>query len=129
MAKGKITLEIGAEPERHEIRTAEFFANLGIDIHFLKAIDRRGVKTPDILMSGLKWEIKAPKSNASRTIENAFRSAIKQSPNVIFDLRRSKLADSTNIPKIQRQLKLIHKANLKNLKIITKSKELLEFSK
>lgn len=104
-----LLFEDGAEPEPHEIQTALFLRKLGKDVKFLAPANQDSVKTPDILMDGLKWEIKSPVSNASRTIEHAFRSALKQSDNVIFDLRRSKASDVANIGKIKYQVALLRR--------------------
>ena len=86
---GKIIKEIGAAPEKHELKTTDFLASLGHDITILAPNPRRGNRTPDIEMLGLKWEIKSPIGNSSGTVRRAFKAAIRQSYNIVFDLRRS----------------------------------------
>ncbi len=112
--------EDGAEPEPHELQTALFLRKLGKEVKFLAPANQAGIKTPDILMDDLKWEIKSPVSNASRTIEHAFRSALKQSDNVIFDLRRSKASDAANLSRLTYVYRLIRGKKVKNLLVITK---------
>ena len=121
MQELNLLFEDGAEPEPHEIQTALFLRKLGHEVKFLAPANQDGVKTPDILMDGLKWEIKSPVSNASITIEYAFRSALKQSDNVIFDLRRSKTSDAANIAKIKYQVALLKRKGLKRAFVIAKN--------
>lgn len=86
---GIIIVPPGVFVDVHEKRTADFLAaKLGNDITFLLPDRHKGVKTPDIEMNGLTWEIKSPTGKSSRTIENNLRLALKQSPNIVLDLRR-----------------------------------------
>jgi hypothetical protein len=119
-----IQFEDGAEPEPHEIQTALFLKKNGKDIKFLAPKNRNLVKTPDIFMDGLKWEIKAPISNGARVMEHALRSATKQSPNVIIDLRRCKLSDERAIRQIKHEAEK-RKTTLKRLLIIAKSQKIV----
>lgn len=84
---GKIEKEIGAFPSATEMATADFLASMGYTVLFLKPNRARGAKTPDIIMSDKRWEIKNPRGKSSRTIENNLRLAILQSPYIILDLR------------------------------------------
>jgi len=71
-------------------------------------------------MDDIFWEIKAPQSNGKHTIEHAFRKALKQSENIIFDLRRSKMLDSKCISQLTKHFKDMKK--IKRLLIITNQK-------
>ena len=51
-------------------------------------------------MQGLLWELKSPIGNSKTTISNNLINAKQQSPNIIFDARRTKLADT----KIEKEL-------------------------
>ena len=119
--------ELNTPPEKHELATAKFFANLGKDIKFIRPINVKGVHTPDFYMDGLAWEIKSPKTRNTTGIENNFRSAIKQSENIIFDLRRLKIADDKCINKIRKETK--KRANVRRVKIITRNGVLLTIKK
>lgn len=77
---GTITIPAGVFPEKHELITANFFTHLGKDVKFLSPVNKKGARTPDIKVDGLLWEIKAPKAAGSRTLEIAFRAALRQSP-------------------------------------------------
>jgi hypothetical protein len=124
---GNTIISRGVIPESHEIATAHFFNERGFDVEFLVPIDEKCVKTPDIKMNGFLWEIKSPKGKGKYTITHAFKKAIKQSENIIFDLRRLNTFDCKAITQLKKQFELIHK--IKRLLIITKSNKLLDFQK
>ncbi len=126
MAKGRITPN-GVVLETHENATVVFMTELGYDVELVPPLQRKGAKTPDIRMNGLEWEMKTPKSDGKYTIEHAFRSALKQSPNIIFDIRWSKMLQRKCVAEIERRFNDFKK--VKRVLIITKSKKLLEFSK
>lgn len=111
-------------PENHEMETVSFLANLGYDIEFISPSQMKGVKTPDIKMQNLEWEIKSPINNGERSIEHALRSALKQSPNIIFDLRRSKMSTEKTLSRIGFILRKVKK--IRHFLIITKTKQLLD---
>jgi hypothetical protein len=64
---------------------------------------------------------------SANTIKRAFKTALHQSVNIIFDLRSSKIPDATNITKLEKEFSDIKSA--KNLLVITKSRKLLDFHK
>jgi hypothetical protein len=86
---GTIIVPPGVFIDVHEKIAVDFLAsNLGYNVTFLIPNRRKGARTPDIEMNGLLWEIKSPIGKSSRTIENNLRSALRQSLNVVLDLRR-----------------------------------------
>ena len=120
-----IQFEDGAIPEPHEIQTALFLIKHGKKtVKFLAPKNQNRIKTPDILMDGKKWEIKSPTSNGSRVMEHALRSATKQSPNVIIDLRRGKMADERALRQITFTAK--KRTALKRLIVLTKDDKMLD---
>ena len=116
---GKITVQPGATPSKHELRTASVFAKAGIDVMFLKPIDKYRIKTPDIKMANKLWEIKAPVSDKLQAIERNLKKACRQSSNIVFDMRRMK-----NLPthKVKKELIKQNSASkaIKNLIFIDK---------
>jgi hypothetical protein len=128
MAKlGKITIPYGVTPQLHEIATAKFFNKLGKDVEFLVPVDKDHVKTPDIKMDGVLWEIKAPTGNSPRTIENTLREALTQSRNIILDLRRIKLNGDKAISQIKRNFELSRK--IYRVIVIRKDKTILDIKR
>ena len=86
---GKIDISaLNVPPEKHEYDTAKYFAKRGLDIKFITPHYLKGFHNPDFEMGGRIWETKSPIGKSKRTYEDNFRKAIKQSENIIFDLRR-----------------------------------------
>jgi len=116
---GQIIIPCGVIPEKHELETASFSAELGEDVEFLAPSYAKGVYSPDVQIEEQRWEIKSPCGNSKHTIENNYRSAQRQSPNVIFDLRRFKIDERIAISKIKQQFSL-RTGKIKHVLIITK---------
>jgi hypothetical protein len=125
---GKIIIPYGVIPEKHELETANFFTELGKDVEFLAPSYTKGVYSPDVLIDGRIWEIKSPCGNSKRTIEGIYRHAEKQSPNIIFDLRRIKMSEPIAVAKIKREFSLRNN-KVKCVFVITKDKKLLDLKR
>jgi uncharacterized NAD-dependent epimerase/dehydratase family protein len=123
--KGKKIIPSGVIPEKHELRTADFFTDRGVDVEFIKSSSAR--KMPDIKMDGLKWEMKSPIGKGRENLEHAFKAAVKQSVNIIIDLRRSKIHEKKALAKLKREFELSKRA--KQLIVINKRDKRLDFSK
>jgi Contact-dependent growth inhibition CdiA C-terminal domain len=126
MKKGKITPN-GVVLHTHENATAVFLTEQGFDVELIPPVQRKGARTPDIKMLGLDWEMKSPRSNGKYTIEHSFRSALKQSPNIIFDIRGSKMPQQKCITEIDRRFRDFKKVD--RVMIITKQHKLLDLNK
>ncbi|MDR1322890.1 MAG: hypothetical protein LBK68_00460 [Candidatus Margulisbacteria bacterium] len=127
MRKFTIEFEAGALPTQKELATASFLANQRKKVLFLKPVDRNHIKTPDIIMDGLKWEMKGPEGKGKYLLQNTLHKAIKQSVNVIIDLRWIKISPEEKcISKLNKEFNL-SKA-LKRLIIITRT-EMLDLQK
>jgi hypothetical protein len=118
----RIIIPHGAYPEPHEIATAQVLlrSNAG-DVEFLIPTRTKGAHTPDIAWNGIDWEIKAPIGNGKRTLDDTIRVAQKQSPNIILDLRRTKLDDEKTINKLRNDKNVLR--GVKRLKVITKGEK------
>ena len=119
--------QLNSPPEKAEFETAKYFAALGKKIVFIRPSGIPKRHTPDIKMDGIEWEIKCPKGEGKRTIENNMRKAINQSHNIIFDLRNTKLTEDKSIPKLEQEFK--HNSRLRKLYIIRKDWSLLSYQK
>ena len=82
--KGKITPN-GVLLEVHENATVIYMTEQGFDVELIPPSQLKGKRTPDIRMNGLEWEMKAPVGKSTNTIKRAFKSAVRQSGNIIFD--------------------------------------------
>ncbi|MDR1195826.1 MAG: hypothetical protein LBL00_05035 [Endomicrobium sp.] len=121
---GKTFIRDGAYPEKHELETAWFLNSCGKDIEFLVPVRSKGIHTADIVMDGLLWEIKCPTGKGKRTIDNNFKTASKQSANLIFDLRKIRLPEEQCLSKLKIELK--SRNNIKRLLVISKNNIMLD---
>jgi hypothetical protein len=86
---GKIELEIGARPNKDEIAVAEYCAqHFGWMILFLRESRVKGDHRPDFRANDIEWEIKTPTKAKENTLDHAMKHGLKQSENLIFDLRK-----------------------------------------
>lgn len=99
---GNVTIppDVGIRP--HELCTARSLAKAGHEVVFLKKSDVEHRKTPDILMDGVPWEMKAPIAPNARALDRNVRRALRQSSRIVIDARRiKKLPDSV----VERELR------------------------
>ena len=85
---GEIRIPAGNIIWQHELATAEALAAAGYVVEFLPVSVRKDSRSPDIIMSGEKWEIKSPKIDKLSAIERNLKRATKQSGNIVIDSRR-----------------------------------------
>ncbi|GHU08679.1 hypothetical protein FACS189431_5370 [Alphaproteobacteria bacterium] len=98
MKKYRIIIPQGVLPEKFELTAAGILLNyFKDDIEF---VPRGTSSTPDFTIKGTRWELKSPVGKGKRNIQHQFNRAAKQSKNIIFDARRSKM----DIRKIRHQL-------------------------
>ena len=124
--KGKITPN-GVVLNTHENATAVFLTEQGFDVELIPASNIEGVHTPDIKMDGLKWEMKAPLGEGNQLMENTIQRALRQSQNIIIDLRHTKRHQTKCLRELEKQF--LNKKGIKRLKVITKSGKTLDFEK
>jgi len=75
-------------------------------------------------MRALQWEVKSPKGNSKRNIRDKLSNAKTQSPNIILDVRRSKLSDAYIESELRKQV--IVKKSIYRLLMITKTEIVIE---
>jgi hypothetical protein len=109
-------------PKDHELSAALILAAyFESDVVFLRP---QTDKTPDIEVNGTRWEIKSPKGDGKKTIENNLRAARKQSHNVVIDLRRTKMHQAKAIARIK--FFMSHSHHFRRALVITKSRKIIE---
>ena len=116
---GKTIIPFGVFVEQHELDVAKVLNKIGKDVEFILPSRVKFSRTPDIKMDGLLWEIKSPKGSSSRTIENNLRCALKQSKNIIIDLRRIQIDEIRAISQIKEKFTKIK--TIKNIIIIKRN--------
>ena len=94
--KGKVDYSaLNKKPEDHELYAADYFAELGFDVVFIRPSNIKGSRSPDFTMAGKIWELKSPTGKSERTFEDDLRKAMGQSEHIIFDLRQKAKRDET----------------------------------
>ena len=124
--RGKITPN-GVVLKHHENATVVFLTELGFDVDLIPPSNIEGVHTPDVRIQGLEWEMKAPTGEGKYLMANTIQRAVKQSRNVIIDLRHAKRHQAKCIRELENEFK--KSGSLKRLKIITKSGKTLDFER
>lgn len=120
---GKLTLN-GVVPKPHEMEAIDFLTELGYDIKLIPTSKIKGIHSPDFMIDRQRWELKSPTGNGKYLIPNTIQRAVKQSGNVIIDLRKTKRNQERCIRELRKELKL--SGSLKRVKVITKEHKLLE---
>lgn len=115
---GRTIIPFGVFPEMHELETAAVFLAQGFDVEFLLPSRIKGIRTPDVKIDNILWEIKCPTGSGKKTVEKQLQRASGQSKNIIFDSRRTKLDDTYIEKELRKQLKLSR--SFKKLILITK---------
>lgn len=87
---GKIIKLGGLNIWPHEQVIANIFAEVGHTVEFIKPSGRRGEKTPDALVDGVKWEMKSPRASSLKAVERNLKRGSWQSNKIIFSSHRMK---------------------------------------
>ena len=127
MNRGRIGVFIpaGRKPWPHEMRVAEILALAGHKVEFLN--ERIGLRTADIKLDGVEYEIKSPESFNANTFEHRLKDATKQSPNIIIDTSRIKKVRDLKvraflISQVRKQ------KQIKHLIMVTKRGQIIDIS-
>jgi len=123
----KVILPVGLKPfpARYELSAAALLANhFKADVEF---VPRSNQKTPDFIIDGVNWELKSPTGTGKNNIEHQLQTGLKQSKNIVFDARRSKI----HIVKIRNELKRQFRLSksIKRLILIEKAKNIVEITR
>ena len=101
---------------------AKVLATAGHTVEFL---EESNLHTADILLDGVEFEIKSPKSASANSLEHLLKKALKQSPNIIIDTSRLKNSRDDNVRKfLTSQVK--SRKQIKKLIMITKQGRIID---
>lgn len=117
----------GVHLTEHEWATVKMFLNNGKSIELIPPMGGNKVRTPDMQMDSIIWEIKAPEGGGKNTIRHNLERAKNQSRNIIIDLRWCRLRDEQAIRELEQRFQLSKR--FRRMKIITKMEKILDFSK
>lgn len=127
MAKYRVIVPVDLKPSpaRYELSAAQLLAQyFKIDVEFTS---RSNYKTPDFLIGGISWELKSPTGSGKNNIERQLQAGLKQSQNIIFDARRSKIHIVKIRNELNRQLRLAK--TMKRLVLIEKDGKVIELTR
>ena len=126
--RGSHNIVISEVRDQFEMRTIYTLGSYATtDIEVLAVENIKGIKTPDVKMNGLLWEIKNPKGSGKYVISRNIYNASKQAPNIILDLRRMMGSYRHYMPEIEREFKANPRA--KKLLVVTKAQTIIELTK
>jgi len=107
-----------------ELRVAEILTMAGYNIEFL---EETNIHRADILLDGVEYEIKSPRSSAANSLEHLLKKALKQSPNIIIDTSRMKYSrDDTTRKFLVSQVR--SRKQIKKLIMITKRGQIIDIT-
>lgn len=90
----------------------------------VKFVARAAHKTADFLIAGRYWELKSPTGAGKHNVQHSLQRASRQSKNIIFDARYSKIHASRLKFELRAQMRLIH--GIKELLLIEKNGKVVE---
>lgn len=123
-SRGKVIVPANANPWPHEQRVAKILALAG---HAVEFIPESNTKTADILLDGVEFEIKSPKSANANSLEHILKKAVRQSCNIIIDTSRMKnIRDDNTRRFLVNQARL--RKQIKKLIMITKQGQIIDVS-
>lgn len=124
---GKVIIPASIVPWDHELKTAHALAQHGFTVEFVAVSNNHKAKTADVVIDGVLYEIKSPKTDKLSAVERNLKRATKQSGNTIIDSRRmSKLHDAT-IQKFLAQ-KLKQQKTIKKILFVNRRHKVIDIS-
>ena len=123
--KGRIIIPADVNPWPQELRVARILAHEGYKVEFLA---ESKLRTPDIKLTGIEFEIKSPESFNPNTLEHKIKDALKQSRNIIIDSSRiGRIRDD----KIKRFLigQVQRQKQIKKMLFVTKRGKIIDISR
>lgn len=109
----------------HELETVNALRAAGRNVELLPRIEGNEIKSADITMDGVVWEMKAPLTHDIRYIQRILRRAAAQSPNVIVDSARLKAISDKRLEAELRRLGPLVKS-VRRLILVTKEREVID---
>jgi len=120
-----IPTDLKPAPARYEITAATLLADyFKADVEFIL---RSNHKTPDFLINGVEWELKSPTGDGKYNVQHQIKATAKQSVNIVFDSRRSKMHMAKIRHEVERHFG--YTKPIKRLILIDKNKMIVELSK
>lgn len=90
----------------------------------VKLVARNAQKSADFLITGKYWELKSSTGTGKHNVQHSLQRASKQSKNIVFDARYSRMHASRLKSELRLQMRLIH--GIERLLMIEKSGKVIE---
>lgn len=114
--------DIKPRPSEQELTAAYILAEyFQANVEF---VARGAQKSADYLISGKYWELKSPTGVGKHNVQHTLQRASRQSKNIIFDARLSKMHASRLKYELRSQMRLIH--SISRLLLIEKGGKVVE---
>lgn len=126
MKRGRIITN-NVSLQEHECETVLFLAKLGKNIELIPPSNTPHARRADFIMDNLAWEMKSPEQIKKEVLERAFDKALKQSCNVVIDLRRAKGKESFALKHLQKCF--VSSRRARRLIIVTKRQSMIDWKK
>ena len=126
-AKGSIIIPDGVDVWEHELKTAQVLARQGHVICFIAKDNGHNIKSADVLVDEVPYEIKSLTSSKLSAVERNLKRAYHRSVNIVFDSRRMKyLPDKSIQNELIKQLMLTK--NIKSVLFVNRKHEVIDIS-
>lgn len=116
-----VFVPLGRRVWPHETRAARILAMAGHNVEFLL---ENSQKSPDILLDGVEYEIKSPKTISSNTLEHLLKKGLRQCPHLIIDTSRTKMRDDKMRSFLVAQMKKTKQ--VKKMLLVTKKGQIID---
>lgn len=116
-----IFISSGRKVWPHENRVAKILAMAEHNVEFLL---ENGQKSPDILLDGIEFEIKSPKTVSTNTLEHLLKRGLRQCSNLIIDTSRTKMRDDKMRSFLVMQMR--KSKQIKRMLMITKRGQIID---
>ena len=126
MEKGTLKTN-GVHLEKHEYETVKLLLMNGHNVELIPTSQVKGMRTPDISIDGVLWEIKSPTGNSKHTMKHTLQNAAHQSNHVIVDLRRCKMSPDNAAKELAYHFNLSRR--IRRMIIITIDEKIIDFGK
>lgn len=112
------------EPTKREIEVAKLLGEtIGGKVNIIPRINQpEGIKTPDYIINGKKFDLKEIKGNSKNSFYNALSKQIKQANNFIFDISNTEINEEEAIMQIKSIYNSNHRKWVNDLILIENSK-------
>ena len=119
------------KPSEKEIEVARILARIyEADVNLIPVVlNPTGVKTPDYIINGQKYDLKEIFGDSSKTLYNALKKKSKQADNFIFDITESEIKEEEAMEQIELIYKSMHRTWVQEIVLIKNNKVIKKYKR